>query len=38
MGDYDTDFAAWSDHQAELLRRMGSIEQLLDDEFWPLPE
>jgi Domain of unknown function DUF29 len=34
MGDYDTDFAAWSDHQAELLRRMGAGERVNDQVDW----
>ena len=34
MGDYDTDFAAWSDHQAELLRRMGAGERVNNQVDW----
>jgi hypothetical protein len=34
MGDYDTDFAAWSDHQAELLRRMGAGDRVNNQVDW----
>jgi Domain of unknown function DUF29 len=34
MSDYDTDILLWSEHQAELLRRMGKGERVNDQVDW----
>ncbi len=34
MSDYDTDFVAWSEHQAALLRRLAAGEQINDQVDW----
>lgn len=34
MGDYDTDLLLWSEHQADLLRRMAAGERVNDRVDW----
>jgi Domain of unknown function DUF29 len=34
MSEYDTDVLAWSEHQAELLRRMAAGERVNDQVDW----
>ena len=34
MSEYDTDLVTWSEHQAELLRRMGAGERVNDRVDW----
>ena len=34
-GDYDTDILIWSEHQAELLRRVAAGEQVNEAPDWP---
>ena len=34
MSDYDTDIVAWSNHQAELLRRVAAGERVNDQVDW----
>ena len=34
MSDYDTDVLVWSEHQANLLRRMGAGERVNDQVDW----
>lgn len=35
MSDYDTDILIWSEHQAELLRRLASGEPMNEAPDWP---
>ena len=35
MGDYDTDILTWSEHQAELLRRVAAGEPVNETPDWP---
>ena len=35
VGDYDTDILTWSEHQAALLRRVASGEQVNESPDWP---
>ena len=34
MSDYDDDILLWSEHQAELLRRMAAGERVNDQVYW----
>ena len=34
MSDYDTDIVEWSEHQAELLRRLAAGERINDQIDW----